>query len=414
MHERAQIINYMLTGKHPDTLQKMGANTMTMVTINYKYLQPNTTFLQPTSLEQNSSCPSEEESLRVPFAVCYSLIFMFGLVGNLLALWVFIFLHSRRNSVRIFLINVALADLVLIACLPFRIMYHVLGNSWQLGSRMCKVVGNLFYMNMYVSITLLGLISLDRYVKIQDFPGSRGSSCHRWLKGNRWSVVACGVLWTASLLAVVPMIALAEGNEEEGKCFHYKSRTRARSKAYFNLVLVGGFWLVFLVLVLSYGRIACRLLQESRDKQDLPNAGHYARAAKKSFVVLLLFTICFVPFHAFRGVYVWSQLTNMPCEMLRFVDRTNEVMLLLSALNSCLDPLMYFVLSGSVRKATMKAFSQVFCVHYNQTVAINSTTAEFRRTSMSQASTTALATPRGSIGLIVIPRCINTSPKDNA
>ncbi|MCI4375687.1 hypothetical protein PGIGA_G00112310, partial [Pangasianodon gigas] len=216
-----------------------------MTTANRTDMPSNNSFIHHTVSELNHSCSLEEEAQRVPFAVLYSLIFLFGLAGNLLALWVFIFLHSRRNSVRIFLINVALADLVLVACLPFRILYHILGNYWPLGSRMCKIVGNLFYMNMYVSITLLGLISLDRYVKIHGLPGTRASFFHRWLKGNRWSVVACSVLWTVSLLAVVPMIALAEGNEEQGKCFQYKSRTQARSKAYFNLFMVGVFWFVF-------------------------------------------------------------------------------------------------------------------------------------------------------------------------
>uniref|UniRef100_A0A3B1IPX3 G protein-coupled receptor 34 n=1 Tax=Astyanax mexicanus TaxID=7994 RepID=A0A3B1IPX3_ASTMX len=239
----------------------------------------------------NQSCSLEEESLRVPFAVLYSLLFLFGLAGNVLALWVFLFLHSRHNSVRVFLINVALADLVLVACLPFRVLYHAMGNYWPLGPRMCKVVGNLFYMNMYVSITLLGLISLDRYVKIQ---GVRRACCRRWLRGSAWSVAACVFLWVGSLVA-----------------------------AYFNLLLVGVFWLVFILLVASYARIALRLLRASRDKPDL-------------------------------GFYIQSQLSETSCEMRRLMDRTNEVMLLFSALNSCLDPVMYFMLSGSVRKRNMQ------------------------------------------------------------
>ncbi|KAI5613508.1 G protein-coupled receptor 34a [Silurus asotus] len=371
-------------------------------------MMSNISFIyQNTLSELNYSC-SQEEAQRIPFAILYSLIFLFGLGGNLLALWVFMFLHSRHNSVRIFLINVALADLVLVACLPFRIIYHILGNYWPLGSRMCKTVGNLFYMNMYVSITLLGLISLDRYVKIQGLP-SAASCCHRWMKGNRWSVVACSVLWIASLLAVVPMIALSEGNEEQGKCFQYKSRKQAYSKAYFNLFLVGGFWLVFLLLVVSYGQIAWRLLKASRDKPDLPNALHYSRAAKKSFVVLFLFTVCFVPYHAFRGVYVQSQLTETPCEIRRQIDQANEVMLLLSALNSCLDPIMYFVLSASVRKATISAISRVFCVRNHP--IINSSTTEFHRTSISQASTPAMVN-HGIMGPIHF--LMTTHPKNDA
>ncbi|KAI4889963.1 hypothetical protein NFI96_005604, partial [Prochilodus magdalenae] len=131
---------------------------------------------------------------------------------------------------------------------------------------------------------------LDRYVKIQ---GVRVACCHRWLRGSKWSVTVCGFLWVASLVAVVPMIALAEGNEEQGKCFQYKARTRAPGKAYFNLLLVAVFWLVFVLLVVSYGRIACRLLRASRDKPDLPNATRYSRTAlkKSPLVVLFLFTV---------------------------------------------------------------------------------------------------------------------------
>ncbi|XP_016420018.1 probable G-protein coupled receptor 34 [Sinocyclocheilus rhinocerous] len=348
----------------------------------------------------NRSCPLEEENLRLPLAVLYSLIFLFGLAGNLLALWVFLFLHSRRNSVRVFLINVALADLVLLACLPFRVLYHAQGNVWSLGPRMCKAVGNLFYMNMYVSITLMGLISLDRYLKIIGVRGSQRGCGLRWLRGSRWSLVTCVLLWSGSLVMVVPMIALAEGNEEPGKCFQYKQRKHARGKAYFNLFLVAVFWMVFAVLLVSYGRIARRLLRASQDKPDLPNASRYARTARKSFVVLLLFTICFVPYHAFRGFYVASQLRDVSCETRRLMDLTNELMLLFSALNSCLDPVMYFMLSGSVRKATTRALSQFLRLH-QEPATTNSSTTEFRRTSVSHASNApVLVTSRGSLGLI--------------
>ncbi|XP_073726706.1 probable G-protein coupled receptor 34a [Misgurnus anguillicaudatus] len=349
----------------------------------------------------NHSCPLEEENLRVPLAVLYSFIFLFGLAGNVLALWVFFYLHSRRNSVRIFLINVALADLVLIACLPFRVLYHALGNRWMLGTHMCKVVGNLFYMNMYVSITLLGLISMDRYLKIIGIRGSRRGCGWRRLRGSGWSLVACGLLWACALMMVVPMIALTEGNEDPDKCFQYKTRTKARGKAYFNYFMVAVFWLVFVVLLVSYGRIAQRLLRASRDKPDLPNATRYSRTAKKSFVVPLLFTVCFVPYHAFRGFYVESQLRDVTCETRRLADRTNEVTLLFSALNSCLDPVMYFMLSGSVRKAVIGALSRFIHLRHDP-VMTNSSTTEFRRTSVSTAAV--LTASRGSLGVITAHR----------
>lgn len=347
-------------------------------------------------------CSLDDTSLRVPLAVFYSMFFLFGLVGNLFALWVFLFLHSSRNSVRVFLINCAVADLVLLACLPFRVFYHVNGNKWVLGTVACKLVGNLFYMNMYISITLLGLISLDRYLRL------RGKSRAR--KGMRitlcgqtrsWSWLACGALWGLSVMAAVPMIATAEDKEDNDHCFQYKQRRRAKGKAYFNAMLVALFWLVFIMLVVSYAKIASRLLRVSQDKPDLPNAQKYKRTAKKSFFVLFLFTVCFGPYHAFRPIYILSQLSGtVSCDYLQMVDHTNEVMLLFSAFNSCLDPVMYFLLSGSVRKAAVRALGHRLgnrLLSLNDATS-NSSTTEYRRPSVPLAlANPELSTPRTSI-----------------
>uniref|UniRef100_UPI0037E8CED3 probable G-protein coupled receptor 34 n=1 Tax=Semicossyphus pulcher TaxID=241346 RepID=UPI0037E8CED3 len=357
-----------------------------------------------------TGCSLDDTALRLPLAVLYSLIFLLGLIGNLFALWVFLFLHSSRNSVRVFLINCAVADLVLLACLPFRVFYHINGNKWVLGPVACKVVGNLFYMNMYISITLLGFISLDRYLRLKG--KGRARRCRRLTLGGYslpWSWVACGALWGLSLVGLVPMIATAEDKENSDQCFQYKQRSNtAKGKAYFNGVLVVLFWLVFIMLVVSYAKIASQLLKVSRDKPDLPNALRYGRTAKKSFFVLFMFTVCFGPYHAFRPVYILSQLSKEPsCDYLQLVDHTNEVMLLLSAFNSCLDPVMYFLLSGSVRKTAMQALGHRLgnrLLFLNDATS-NSSTMDFRRPSVPMAlpnneGNTPSATPRTSICVI--------------
>ncbi|XP_054633310.1 probable G-protein coupled receptor 34 [Dunckerocampus dactyliophorus] len=333
-----------------------------------------------------AACSFDDAALHLLLPIFYSMLFLLGLVGNLFALWVFLFIHNRRNSVRVFLINCAVADLVLLACLPFRIFYHMNGNRWLLGHVACKLVGNLFYMNMYISIILLGLISLDRYLRFQGKGRMRRGSRTR-LTGYRWpwSWLACGALWVVSLVALVAMIATAEDKEDNDKCFQFKPRNLARGKAYFNIVLVALFWLVFLMLVASYAKIAHRLIKVSRDKPELPNAQRYERTAKKSFFVLFLFTLCFAPYHTFRPFYILSQLnTTMSCDKLQLVDSINEVMLLFSAFNSCLDPVMYFLLSGSVRKTALHTLKHQLGsrISYLNEATSNSSTTEFRRPSV--------------------------------
>lgn len=326
-------------------------------------------------------CSPDSEAIRVPLAVFYSLFFVFGLLGNLFALWVFLFLHARRNSVWVFLINCAIADLVLLACLPFRVFYHVNGDKWGLGFVACKFVGTVFYMNMYMSIVLLGLISLDRYLRLS------GKSPSRRVFGRRrpWSWAACGLLWIVFITLTLVFISTPEDKNFDGRCFQFKQRAVNKWKAYFNFTVVLLFWLVFVMLVVSYAKIASRLLHVSQNKPDFPNAGKYKRTAKKSFFVLFLFTVCFVPYHTFRPFYILTQLHHFDsCDQLQTVSDTNEIVLLLSVFNSCLDPIMYFLLSGSVRKTAVQVIGRRLAHRlpaFNE-ATWNSSTMDYRRPSV--------------------------------
>lgn len=372
-------------------------------------LPPFSTSNYSTLSATPATCSFDDEGLRLLLAVAYAIFFIFGLVGNLFALWVFLFLHSSKNSVRVFLINCAVADLVLLACLPFRVFFHINGNIWTLGPLACKVVGNLFYMNMYMSIFLLGLISLDRYLRLKGKGRARrGLRLRLWGYSKPWSWVACGVLWIGFLVGVVPMIAGAEDKENSNQCFQYRKRHTAKGKAYVNAGLVAMFWLIFIILVVSYAKIASQLQQVSRDKPDLPNAQRYRRTAKKSFFVLFLFTVCFGPYHAFRPFYIHSQVSeNLSCYYQQIMDRTNEVILLFSAFNSCLDPIMYFLLSGSVRKTALRALGRRLgnrLLFLNDGTS-NSSTMDFRRPSMpaglpEPGVSTHSLTPRTSVCVI--------------
>uniref|UniRef100_A0A8C6TBT1 Probable G-protein coupled receptor 34 n=1 Tax=Neogobius melanostomus TaxID=47308 RepID=A0A8C6TBT1_9GOBI len=275
-------------------------------------------------------------------AVLYTIIFIPGLIGNLVALWVFLFVHSKKNSMRVFLINIALADLLLMVCLPFRVLYHSQGNRWTLGPTLCRVVGNLFYMNMYISITLLGMISVDRYLKIH-----RSARMERRLT-TRGSTAVCALTWAGAVVLMIPL-AMSK-SQSQTECFHYKQLLEAKWKAYINIGIVAVFWLVFITLMASYAKIGRYLRKRSVEYPNFPSASQYKCSAKKSFFILFLFTMCFVPYHLVRIFYIKTQITETPRFWRSVADRANEISLVFSAFNSCLDPVMYFLLSSSVRR----------------------------------------------------------------
>ncbi|KAG9485621.1 hypothetical protein GDO78_008617 [Eleutherodactylus coqui] len=303
------------------------------------YIQNSTSEAPPFA------CTTDEELLNYFLVFFYSLIFLIGLMGNALALYVFLCIHSKRNSVQIYLLNAAIADLLLIVCLPFRIMYH-LSKEWRLGTVFCKVVGNLFYMNMYISIVLLGLISMDRYLKVKK------SQRRHTVSKRKYSIRICCCLWAASMFSGMFHIAAQATAEQPNSnlCFQYTDRKDKIWQAAFNYFVVLVFWIVFVMLILSYVKIGQNLQRISRERAYIPNAGRYNSTAYKSFFVLFIFTVCFVPYHTFRIAYIATQLQTLSCYWVDKVHKINEITLMLSAINSCLDPILYFLLSNSVRK----------------------------------------------------------------
>ncbi|XP_047227361.1 probable G-protein coupled receptor 34 [Girardinichthys multiradiatus] len=316
---------------------------------------PNSSQASVTNTSDTDNCV-DNKMLQMPLVVLYSIIFILGLIGNLLALWVFFFVRSKRNSMRVFLINLALADLLLAICLPFRIQYHLQKNQWKMWPWLCKTVGYFFYMNMYISITLLGLISVDRYLRIYGSAGTRNK-----LQSPTWSIAVCVIIWMVALAIMLPFVITK--SHSTTMCFHYRNIEKEDMwKVHINIIMLAVFWLVFICLMVSYGKIAQKLFQRSQDCPHLPTAPHYSQVARKSFFILFLFVVCFVPYHIIRGFYITTQINNVSCVWKNLADKLNETSLVFSALNSCLDPVMFFLLSGSVRKEMRRFMRSVFRV----------------------------------------------------
>ncbi|XP_038658033.1 probable G-protein coupled receptor 34 [Scyliorhinus canicula] len=301
------------------------------------------------SIDQN--CTIHENFLMVFLPVAYSFIFLTGLICNISALCIFFFIQNKKNSIHVYLINMAIADLLSISCLPFRIVYHANHNEWMLGKLFCGIVGNVFYMTMYISIILLGLISVDRYLKI-----TRPMQQFKLWNATQ-STMICAAVWLIAILIVVPMLLKTE-TSDNSKCYHY--RKRDHFKAYINLLIVIIFWIIFCCLAFSYGKIGKRLSMLSKGKPGFSNGKILSRAATKTFIVLFIFTICFVPYHISRFFYIASQLHKTSCDWKNMVNRSNEISLLLSAFNSCLDPIMYFLLSKTVRRTVLSLVNKKF------------------------------------------------------
>lgn len=89
-----------------------------------------------------------------------------GLLGNVVALWIFCFKLKSWNPNSLFLFNLVIADFLALVSLPLRID-ALLRRSWLFGDVMCRLNLFLMFSNRSASIALMTVVAIYRYFKVR-------------------------------------------------------------------------------------------------------------------------------------------------------------------------------------------------------------------------------------------------------
>lgn len=99
------------------------------------------------------------------FLVLYSVLICFGAAGNGLVVWAVARKRSMRTARNMFIVNLAVSDLLLcVVTMPLTLM-EILTKYWPLGRQeiICKMLGTLQATSIFVSTISITAIALDRY-----------------------------------------------------------------------------------------------------------------------------------------------------------------------------------------------------------------------------------------------------------
>jgi len=130
--------------------------------------------------------PSKFEWCLITF---YVVVFVIGVVGNGLVCFVVWIDRQLRTVTNLFIVNLAVADLIIIVvCLPPTVLGDVT-ETWYLGPVMCKIV-------LYLQVRTCSLFVLRFFGRYPAMgvdpllPECHGTSSGSWME--RW--IICGVL----------------------------------------------------------------------------------------------------------------------------------------------------------------------------------------------------------------------------
>ncbi|NXP56842.1 CCR5 protein, partial [Heliornis fulica] len=139
----------------------------------------------------------------------YSLVVIFGLIGNMLVVLILVKYKRLKSMTDIYLLNLAVSDLLFIFSLPFWAYYAV--HDWIFGDALCRILSGVYLLGFYSGIFFIILLTLDRYLAIVHAVFA--------LKARTvtYSILTSIVTWAVALFASVPGIVFHKTQMENSR-----------------------------------------------------------------------------------------------------------------------------------------------------------------------------------------------------
>ncbi|XP_058148195.1 cysteinyl leukotriene receptor 1 isoform X2 [Dasypus novemcinctus] len=299
------------------------------------------------SSANNNTCHDTIDDFRNQvYSTLYSMISIVGFFGNGFVLYVLIKTYHEKSAFQVYMINLAVADLLCVCTLPLRVVYYVHKGIWLFGDFLCRLSTYALYVNLYCSIFFMTAMSFFRCVAIV-FPVQNIN-----LITQKKARFVCFGIWIFVILTSFPFFLMRysyKDDKNNTKCF--EPPQDSRSKNYILVLnyvsLFFGFIIPFVIIMVCYTMIILTLLKKSMKK----NLSSHKRAIGMIIVVTAAFLISFMPYHIQRTIHLhFLHSETKSCDSVLRMQKSVVITLSLAALNCCFDPLLYFFSGGNFRR----------------------------------------------------------------
>ncbi|XP_003451272.1 C-C chemokine receptor type 6-like [Oreochromis niloticus] len=299
-----------------------------------------------------------------------SIFCILGLVGNSLVIVTYAFYKRIKCMTDIYLINLAIADLLFVLALPF-IVYNELW-SWPMGQVACKLLRGSYSVNLYSGMLLLACISTDRYIAIAQ---ARHSLRPRLLS---YSCIICAIVWIFAILVSVPTFYFYEWYEPShlsGIMLGNDNQTEIQSwtpvyvceikfedpdiptavKVALPITQISvGFFLPLFIMIFCFSGIIITLLKAK-------TLQHH-RAVWVMLVVVAVFIICYLPYNILLLYDTVTMFQERSCEEVDTLEMALTVSQTIAYMHCCLNPMLYVFVGVNFRNHFRRIFRDLWCL----------------------------------------------------
>ncbi|XP_005477984.2 P2Y purinoceptor 1-like [Oreochromis niloticus] len=281
---------------------------------------------------------SDYEHTTLP--AVYIFVFIIGLGANGWAVRSLLQKWKILGHINVFLLNLEIANFLFLPTLPFLTAYYFMGNKWIFGDAFCKITRFCFNLNLYGSIGFLTCISVYRYLAIVHPMRVMGRIT------VTFSVAISVVVWLLVSVQSLPDMFYpktsannTDTNKTE-KCHHTTTTKYVENYLKYSVGwTLTGFVIPLLILLGCYGHVTLVLCRKNTINKVVKQ-----RSLRLLFILILLFSVCYIPYHIFKNLSLYSRVLikhRMRPKWDEGVFGAHQISRGLVCLNSVLNPLVY-------------------------------------------------------------------------
>ncbi|XP_017296966.1 C-C chemokine receptor type 6 isoform X2 [Kryptolebias marmoratus] len=303
----------------------------------------------------------------------HSIICILGFVGNILVIITYALYKNTKSMTDIFLLNVAIADLLFVLALPF-IVYNEL-YSWPMGQVACKLLRGSYSVNLYSGMLMLACISIDRYIAIIH------AHRHFRLRLLSYNFLICAFVWVCAILLSIPTFVfyqwyepmngttvMVETKEEEPTLtapeyvcemrFEDSETAKTVKVASPSIQLAFSFFLPLIIMIVCYTAVIVALMKARNF--------HRHKAVWVVLVVVVVFITCHLPYNSVLLYDTVSMFHLLPCEEADAWQTALTVTQSVAYMHCCLNPVVYGFIGVRFRTNLKKIFQDLRCLGKNR------------------------------------------------
>ncbi|KAK2825918.1 hypothetical protein Q5P01_020132 [Channa striata] len=285
-----------------------------------------------------------------------SVICFVGVVGNSFVLCMFCAQKRRTSVADIYLSNLAVADLLMVSCLPFWVANTINEFHWTFGEPLCQLVNIVIGMNYYCSVLFLTLVSVDRYLAL-----TRPLTQGRERRACRARGICFGI-WVVGIFLSLPAILFRSVQFFPDLGIHacYVAYPHEGWRLRYNITINIVCFLIPVPIVSFCSYHITKAIRSSQKLRQGNTESVERKAAYLVLVVLVVFILCWLPYQilTFLDTLDYYKVIS-GCTWAYVLDIGNQLASYLGYSNSSLNPFLYVIVGKHFKQRTREVLRLV-------------------------------------------------------